>query len=192
MVKKKISRFRGIPGFKPTENQKIFRICYAWRFFCCPASPIGSRCRSAIRSIDSGSSCAGSRQGAWLSHLRTTPGPCSGAAGRRLDDVPGHIRVVASFSQGFGTVFIKRRHGMFSMEDHPCKKNDRPNGLSFKSPSGIFFLDFSDHLFRYDPLIELFGCDIAQLYGHLLERGALLVGFLCDFGCLVVSDLRIE
>lgn len=139
MVKKKISRFRGIPGFKPTENQKIFRICYAWRFFCWQASPIGSRCRSAIRSTGLGSFCAGSSRAVWLSHLRITPGHHSGAAGRRLDDVRGHIRVVASFSQGFGTVFIKRMRGFFIMEDDPCKKNDRPNGLSFKSPCGIIF-----------------------------------------------------
>lgn len=189
---KKISRFRGIPGFKPTENQKIFRICYAWRFFCWPALPIEFRCQSAIRSICLKSCCAGLDLGGLAAHLRTTPGSLAGAVGRQTDGIPAHGRVVASFSLGFGTVFIKRKYVSFIIRTVASKKNDKPNGLSFKLQCQNFFSDFSDHVFRHHPFIKLFGCDVSEPYRHFLKGGTFFVGFLCYFGGFVVTDLRIE
>ena len=57
----------------------------------------------------------------------------------------------------------------------------------------FFRLSFwSEHLLRLDPLLELFLVKVSQVDGLLLQSGPILVGGLGDFGCGVITDVRVQ
>ena len=68
----------------------------------------------------------------------------------------------------------------------------RPGSDAFKNAVARSRLQFTHHVFRPDPRVELLGGQKPQLKRRLAERDSLLVGMLGDLGRVVVADVRVE